>query len=319
MLFTVFTPVYNRRDKLHRVWDSLRAQDCRDFEWVVVDDGSTDNVQELLQTYEREADFPVRVAVQANGGKHAAWNRGVSMAQGELFVPADSDDAFVPETLSRFRHWWHSIGEHERRGFSGVNVLCKDPESGQVVGTPFPSSPMVSNNLELAYVHRITGEKWGCIRSDVLREVPFPTDPSFRGHYLAEAYLWFSIARRYKVLCVNEPLRLYYRDAANSIVGRHSKGGTMHRLNQSVPTRYFFKNWHLNTNLDYLSRSPKELLATVADVWVSGLSMRGSVTKVLGEVRMGLPLLLMLGAMPGGIGLYLYKRARSAGEGRRAS
>src|SRR5215831_18669122 len=106
MLFTVFTPVFNRRHTLGRVFESLRAQTIRDFEWVVVDDGSTDGVSDLLSEYERTADFPVRVVRQVNAGKHAAWNRGVALARGELFLPADSDDRFVPETLERFRDLW---------------------------------------------------------------------------------------------------------------------------------------------------------------------------------------------------------------------
>src|SRR5262249_48855085 len=136
MLFTVFTPVFNRRHTLGRVWDSLRAQTSRDFEWVVVDDGSTDGVLELLREYEREAEFPMTVFRQPNGGKHAAWNRGVALARGELFLPADSDDRFVPETLERLALLWRSIPEADRPGFSGVNVLCRDPETGAVVGTP---------------------------------------------------------------------------------------------------------------------------------------------------------------------------------------
>lgn len=59
-LFTVFTPAYNRAHTLHRVWESLKAQTERDFEWLVVDDGSTDNTAELIAQYQREADFPVR-------------------------------------------------------------------------------------------------------------------------------------------------------------------------------------------------------------------------------------------------------------------
>jgi len=61
LLFTVFTPVYNRGDRVHRVWESLRAQTCRDFEWIAVDDGSTDNSVEVLEGFARQADFPVQI------------------------------------------------------------------------------------------------------------------------------------------------------------------------------------------------------------------------------------------------------------------
>jgi glycosyltransferase involved in cell wall biosynthesis len=308
MLFTVFTPTYNRRDEVHRVWDSLQAQTCRDFEWVVVDDGSTDGGVAVLRTYEAAADFPMRIATQEHGGKHMAWNRGVKEASGELFVPADSDDAFLPRTLERFKGWWLSIPKRERSSFSGINVLCQDPETGAVVGTPFPESPMVSQNLDLAYVHRVRGEKWGCIRTSTLREVPFPEDEALRGVCVAESYLWFTLARRYRVLCVNEPLRLYYRDAANSIIAARAAGGLRNRLNGQAPARYFFKSWHLNTNLDYLKRDKGELAKTLLDVWITGLATRGSIPAVLRDGAGVLPFLLRLIGLPAGLAAYLYCR-----------
>jgi glycosyltransferase involved in cell wall biosynthesis len=314
VLFTVFTPTYNRRDKVHRVWDSLRAQTCRDFEWVVVDDGSTDGGPHLLRDYARVADFPVRLAVQAHGGKHVAWNRGVEMARGELFVPADSDDAFLPEALERFRTLWLSIPERERASYSGINVLCRDPETGAVVGTPFPRSPMTSQNLDLAYVYRVQGEKWGAVRTAALREVPFPEEEALRGVCVAESYLWFTLARRYKVLCVNEPLRLYYRDAQNSIVAARTAGGLRGRLNGQAAARYFYKSWHLDENLDYLSRAPGELAKTLLDVWVTGLAARGSVRGVLEDAAGLSSLALRVLALPAGLAAYGYCRLTFPGH-----
>lgn len=308
MLFTVFTPVYNRRATLHRVFDSLRAQTLRDFEWVVVDDGSTDGVDEELEAYRARAGFPMRIAAQRNAGKHVAWNRGLELARGELFVPADSDDAFVPETLERFRDLWLSIPAQERPLFSGVNVLCQDPRTGATVGVPFPRSPMVSDNLELAYVHRVRGEKWGCARTSVLRENRFPADEALRGSYVPESYIWFSLARRYRVLCANEPLRLYYRDTANSVIAERLAGGLGARLSRHRSARYFYKSWHLATNLDYLRRDRKDLLRTLLDVWVSGLFLRGSVAGVLGDQRGRSSLPLLLASLPAGLALYGYCR-----------
>ena len=169
---------------------------------------------------------------------------------------------------------------------------------------------MVSQNLDLAYVHRVRGEKWGCIRTSALREIPFPEDPALRGVCVAESYLWFTLARRYRVLCVNEPLRLYYRDAANSIVSGRAARGLADRLNRQTPARYFFKSWHLNHNLDYLRRAPRELAKTLLDVWITGLASRGSIRAVLRDGTGLLPTALRLLALPPGLVAYLYCRAR---------
>src|ERR1700736_1708087 len=91
--FTVFTPTYNRAHTLHRVFNSLKAQSFRDFEWVLVDDGSTDNTEELAELWIKTADFPIRYFWQKNSGKHIAYNFGIREARGQMFAVLDSDDA----------------------------------------------------------------------------------------------------------------------------------------------------------------------------------------------------------------------------------
>lgn len=86
-----------------------------------------------------------------------------------MFVPADSDDEFIPEALEYFAKQWQMIPVEDRKGYSGINVLCKDSKTGGVVGGEYPESPMVSDNLELAYKYKIKGEKWGCIRTGLLK------------------------------------------------------------------------------------------------------------------------------------------------------
>lgn len=264
-MFTVFTPVFNRRDTIHRVYDSLIQQTYKNFEWIVIDDGSTDNVIELLNDYRDKAPFPVTVLQQKNMGKHVAWNRAVKMAKGELFVPADSDDAFIPSTLETFRKYWLSIEKEQRYLFSGINVLCKDGDSGLIVGDPFPESSMISNNLDLAYKHKIKGEKWGCIRTDVLKERPFAEIP---GSYLSEAWIWFYIARRYNVLCVNEPLRYYYSNTDNSV----SKPSPYLLKNNAEP-RFVYMSWHLNQNIDYILKYDNKIniIKNFINYWRHGL------------------------------------------------
>ncbi len=92
-IFTVFTPTYNRAHTIHRAFDSLRAQTLRDFEWLVVDDGSTDNTSELIASWAKVADFPIRYFKQDHSGKHIAHNLAVREARGKFFLPLASDDA----------------------------------------------------------------------------------------------------------------------------------------------------------------------------------------------------------------------------------
>ena len=206
--FTVFTPTFNRANTLERVFNSLVSQTFRDFEWIVVDDGSTDNTKKLIERWKKEADFTIRYFYQENKGKHIAFNIGVKLANGELFVPADSDDVFTPEALERFLYHWNNVPADKRNNFSGVTCLCQD-ENGNIIGDKFPKDIMDSNGLEMSHKYKIKGEKWGFYRTDVLRNFPFP-DISNVG-YIPESLVWHAITTKYKKRFVNDVLRIYFK------------------------------------------------------------------------------------------------------------
>ena len=100
MLVTVFTPTYNRAYILEQLYRSLCSQTCKNFEWLIVDDGSTDNTCELVALWSQENKFSIRYYLQKNGGKHRAINKGVELAQGELFYIVDSDDQLPPNSIN---------------------------------------------------------------------------------------------------------------------------------------------------------------------------------------------------------------------------
>src|SRR4051794_24520469 len=104
--FTVFTSTRNRAHTLERPFHSLKAQTFRDFEWLIIDNGSTDGTRELVERFQSEADFPIRYLWQEDAGKHGSLNRGIELAEGELFLILDSDDGCVPEALERFKYNW---------------------------------------------------------------------------------------------------------------------------------------------------------------------------------------------------------------------
>jgi glycosyltransferase involved in cell wall biosynthesis len=214
--FTIFTPTYNRAHTLPRVFSSLAAQSFRDFEWLVVDDGSTDGTRELLEGWAREASFPVRYFWQENKGKHIASNLGIELARGELFLTADSDDAFPPSALGTFQRVWLSIPEAERSLFAGAAGLCED-QRGRLVGDRFPASPLDSTHLERRYRYKVKGEKWGFTRTEVMREFPFVETEEMSG------FRWSDMGRKYKTRFFNEVVRIYYVGEGGSLSSRDRK------------------------------------------------------------------------------------------------
>lgn len=198
--FTVFTPTYNRADLLPRAYDSLKSQTFRDFEWVIVDDGSTDGTDEVVQEWIKDSPFLTHYTWQSNRGKAVAVNRGVERAQGYFFTILDSDDWFVPRALERFLYHWKSISDEERPGFSGVVGLYAYP-SGRIVGTEFPQDVLDSDTIEIRVRYRVKGDKVAVHRTEVMREFPFPED---LGKYVTPALVWNRRALRYASRYVNE-------------------------------------------------------------------------------------------------------------------
>lgn len=202
--FTVFTPTYNRAHTLRTTYESLLRQTFRDFEWIVVDDGSEDHTRELIQEWCKEAWFPIRYFHQQHMHKKVAFNRACREAAGYLLADLDSDDEFLDNTLQVFYDVWHGIPADQREFFIGVTGLCVY-EDGQVVGDLFPRDLVDATVLDMNYYRwRVKGDKSGCMRVDVLRRFPFPEDVE---GFVPESIVWDSIARAgYLTRFVNIPV-----------------------------------------------------------------------------------------------------------------
>lgn len=228
-LFTVFTPTYNRAHTLHRCHDSLKAQTCRDFEWLIVDDGSTDGTAELVASWQAEGAVPIRYEPRPHLGAHHVHNHSLQTARGRFWLKLDSDDGCKPDALEKLWRTWQSIPENDRAHFAGVTGLCED-QNGQLVGNGFPCDPLDCTSAELHYIHRVHGEHWGFLRLDVLRQFPYPGDVP--GDFIPESYIWSQVARLHKTRHVNEILRVYWTDAPSLVHGQKNprRNAAGHRL-----------------------------------------------------------------------------------------
>ncbi len=212
--FTVFTTSFNRAHTLPRVYESLKKQSFRDFEWLVVNNGSSDNTQELVNSWQEENLFPIRLYFrQKNEHKKVAFNQGVKNADGELFINFDSDDEALPNALEIFDQYWRNIPEDEKDGFSAITARCVD-QTGKSLGSGFPADVFDSDPLTIRYRYKLTWEKWGAHRTDVLRKYPFPENVQ---GLVPEGIIWSAIAKSYKTRFVNDVLRIMYTNEKVSI------------------------------------------------------------------------------------------------------
>jgi len=201
--FTVFTATFNRADILPNVYESLRLQTFKDFEWIVVDDGSTDGTRGLIEKWIKEKEITIRYFKQENKGKHTAINFGVSKAQGELFLIIDSDDICVKDALEILNDDWNNIVDDEKVKYAGIFSNCKN-KNGNIIGNKFPQDIFDSNMLDIYYKYGVKGDKWGFFRIDILKEFVFP---EIKGEkFITEALIWNQISLKYLFRFINKQL-----------------------------------------------------------------------------------------------------------------
>ena len=189
-LVTVFTPLYNRKDLLPRLYESLREQTCFSFEWVICDDCSSDGSYELAREMAGKEDrFPIRVfRAERNGGKHRAVNLGAAQARGFLFFIVDSDDLLTPDAIGKILAWEETIRCDQ--GFAGLGFLKADL-SAKLVGTTFPEQTCDCTTLERE-AHQISGDKAEVFYTAVIQKYPYP---EFEGErYMTPPVAWDQIA-----------------------------------------------------------------------------------------------------------------------------
>lgn len=198
MLITVFTPTYNRAHLLGRLYESLCDQSFTDFEWVIVDDGSTDGTASLVQGFIAERRIDIKYLSQANGGKHRAINHGVGQARGELFFIVDSDDSLPIDSLQSIASEWAAVSDSAVGGVAGLDAT----PAGQTIGCGLPSDAIECNSIDIRLRHHVTGDMAEVFTTSVMREFPFPEIEGER--FCPEALVWNRIARKYKLRYFNK-------------------------------------------------------------------------------------------------------------------
>lgn len=261
---SVVTPTYNRANTLHRVFESLNVQTCRDFEWIVVDDGSQDNTKKVVEEFARQADYEIVYTYQDNNGKHIAVNKGVSIAKGEFIAIADSDDSFVPESFEIMLKYWDDIEEREKKNFRGVTCRCYDPDTMEGIGRAIEGGYKDCLGLDATYKYDIDFEMWGINRKDVMQKYPFP---DIRGgkkqglSFFPETVIWNNMGREYKVRYIDECLRAYYRDQDNATTNK--------KVRRSKENIYLWEHL-INDILDYAKYKPKRFIKAFVGITMDG-------------------------------------------------
>lgn len=231
---------------MRSLWNSLQKQTVKDFEWLVVDDGSTDGTKNLITQLQEKSDFPIRYIHKSNGGKHTALNVGIQTICSELTFIVDSDDYVTEDAIESI------LKIHKKyrlqNNICGYAFLRAFPD-GKVNGKKFEVDEKIGSYIDV----RVNGDDTSADKAEVfkthcLKEFPFPEYPNEK--FLGEDLVWVRMARKYEMVHINKAIYVgnYLEDGLTNNRRKHniaSPVGCMHRaeefMESDLKTRYRIK------------------------------------------------------------------------------
>lgn len=280
---TVFTPTFNRAHTLTRTYCSLCSQTNKDFEWLIIDDGSSDGTSDLVMSWIKEGKIPIRYIYQRNQGMHGAHNTAYRNITTELNTCIDSDDYMPNNAVETILSFWQINRDEKYAGIVGLDYSA----GGKLIGTTFPSE-MKETTLNGFYACGGRGDKKLVYRTDVVNR--YPEYPVFAGEkYFSLGYKYLLIDQDYKLLVLNEPL---------VIVDYQSDGSS---------SNMFRQYWYNPNGFMYLRRVHMQLYPTLSKKYRSCIhyvshTLRSG--KIEALFATPYPVLIFLALLPG-IALYV--------------
>ena len=234
MILTIFTPVYNRADLIDRLYESLKHQTNHNFIWLVVDDGSTDNLRQKIEKLKKESDFEIRYYYQKNQGKHVAHNTGVEKCDTELFFCVDSDDYLTDDAVEKI------LMTHKVNLFRDVlgYYFRKVDTKGNVSGGVFAVKNNVVGLREIYYKYGFVGELAIVLKTNLIKGFSFPTYANEK--FVSEKVFYNQLTSIAPMVYVDEAIYIFeyqesgYTMNSNKLLAKNPKGAAMGFLSDAV-------------------------------------------------------------------------------------
>lgn len=229
-MITVFTPSYNRANTLKMLYDSLLKQGKANFEWLIVDDGSSDNTKEYIDSLIAENKIKINYIYKENGGKQSAYNLGLEKANGVIFLCIDSDDMLADNALEIIEKDFNEISDVAGIMYNQGYISDKS----KIIGTPFPKDNLIDTYYNVYHKLHVSGDKLIVFKTNIAREYYFPLIESEK--FIPEALIYNRVSLKYKFLCKNRVVA--YKDylgdgySANyfNLVKKNPKGNALYYL-----------------------------------------------------------------------------------------
>lgn len=238
-MLTIFTPTYNRAYILPQLYESLCCQTNKDFEWIIVDDGSTDDTELLINDFISSKHIDIVYLKQPNGGKHRAINRAVKFARGEFFFIVDSDDYLPNDAVDVILKFLVQIEPNSKiAGICGLRSF----HDGKIIAGEGIDSCIDDNSIKLRERYHIKGDMAEVFRTSIMREFPFPEFEN--ENFISEAIVWNRIATQYVLRFIPVVIYIteYLPDGLTKSIRkrfRNSPKGTMLYFNEIIRSSLF--------------------------------------------------------------------------------
>ncbi|MGL5894201.1 MAG: glycosyltransferase family 2 protein [Bacteroidales bacterium] len=282
---TVFTPAFNRAHTIGRTYESLCRQTSFDFVWLIVDDGSSDNTEELVRGWiETENRFEIIYYKQINQGMHGAHNTAYRLIETELNVCIDSDDCMTDDAVEKIVSFWKENGSKKVAGMIALDATLE----GNLIGNRFPDG-LTHTTLSGYYARGGNGDKKLIYRTEVMRQ--YPEYPIFDGEkYVGLSYKYLLCDQDYELLVLNEVLCLveYQLDGSSA---------SMYQQYFKYPRGFAFLR---TVNMQYEATFKRRFMEAIHYVSSSIILRNGKFLKESPRK------LLTIAAIPMGVALYLF-------------
>lgn len=251
MLLTIFTPTYNRSQYLRLIYDSLLAQSFNDFEWLIIDDGSSDDTEKVVNQFIAcNQKFKIRYVYKENGGKHTAINLASKVANGKFVLWLDSDDRILPNSLAPFIE---KLKQVESLDDISAVVGLRLGEDLKPLGSYVPIEDIDVNSLNFITKKKVRGDYCWAIKKEILCQYPYPVYPGEK--FCTEGVVLNRISERYKTRFVNLPV----------IIGDYISGGLteqLHKLTRENPLGYltYYKDIIGSTQVNFFYKLKPAIL-----------------------------------------------------------
>lgn len=235
-IVTILTPTYNRKEKLKKLYNSLKLQEKKNFIWLVIDDGSTDGTELLFDEWKNESVFEIYYYKKENGGKHTALNYAYKYITTPLTFIVDSDDFITKDAISLIEKNFNKY--KQQKDICGFSYLRGKPQGGLLSSSGIPQHVLKETYCECRINRNIKGDMAEVWVTEILKKFPFP---EYEGEkFLGEDIVWVRMSGAYKMLFFNDII--YISDYLDDGLTRNRRRNNINSPNGCIERAETFLN-----------------------------------------------------------------------------